>query len=702
MKFNLSFTQTWKTRMSIALVVFLGLFSTQQALAQCNNPSQFGTINAPTNNTITTITTCAFAGEYSTINSASAGSTYLFNATGGAGNYITIRQGTPGGTVLGFGFAPISVVCTVSGPLYLHYNTNAACGTDGTCHTGTVQCTSCPGAPDPCLSISPIACATPTTVTLSGTGLWNPGSCGFSTPGTEKLYSFTPTTTGVHDLQVTSTNSGGFIDYFIKDASGGCSSTGWTCIDDIFSPTTISMGTLTAGTTYYILLDPETISSVTHTFQINCPVADPCAAPIETIACASSTTATLVGAGAGWNVTNCGFSTPGAEKVYSFTPTVSGTHTLQVTSASGGFVDYFFKDAAGGCSSTGWTCIDDLNAAGSTNFGPLTTGTTYYILLDAEGTTARTHSFQINCPAPPVDPCAAPIETLICSDTTSVTLSGSGAGWSPNSCGFSTPGAEKVYSFTPTVSGIHTLQVTGASGGFVDYFYKDAAGGCSSTGWTCIDDISLPSSTNFGPLTAGTIYYILLDGEATTSRTHTFQINCPAPPIDPCAVPIESIICADTTSITLSGTGGGWSPNSCGFTTPGAEKVYSFTPTVSGPHTLQVTAADGNYIDYFFKDASGGCSSTGWTCIDDLNAAGSTNFGPLTAGTTYYILLDAEGTASRTHTFQINCPAPTSFPSNGAATVACPALAVAPTAPNLYLTAIPELRPYHASRPGHH
>ncbi|MBK8608457.1 MAG: hypothetical protein IPL84_00450 [Chitinophagaceae bacterium] len=188
-------------RIYLLLLCFMVFLSTQTAQSQCTNGSAFGTITAPTNNTTVTITTCAFGGEYSTINSCVAGQTYLFNATGGTGNFITIHQGTPGGTVLGFGTAPVSVVCTVSGPLYLHYNTNASCGTESSCHTGTVQCTSCSGAPDPCASILPITCATPVTATTTGPGLWSPGSCGFSTPGSEKSifiysnsnwYSYTP------------------------------------------------------------------------------------------------------------------------------------------------------------------------------------------------------------------------------------------------------------------------------------------------------------------------------------------------------------------------------------------------------------------------------------------------------------------------------------------------------------------------------
>jgi len=380
------------------LTLTLMLLFNRQALSQCTNASQFGTINAPTNNTTTTITTCAFGGEYSTINSCTAGSTYLFNATGGAGNYITIRQGSPTGTVLGFGFAPVTVTCTASGPLYLHYNTNASCGTDGSCHTGTIQCTSCAGAPNPCSSITTLPCGTAVSVTLSGSGLWSPGSCGFTTPGTEKIYSFTPTTTGVHSLQVNTTNSGGFIDYFYKDASGGCSSTGWTCIDDIFSPATVTIGTLTAGVTYYILLDPETTASVTQNFQIVCPSApfDPCAS-IPTMTCATPVTASTTGSGV-WSPGSCGFATPGKEQVYSFTPTVTGMHTQVVTSTNGLYADYFYKAASGACSATGWICIGDASVAESNSFGPLTAGTTYYILYDPESSGTVTQTFRIDCP----------------------------------------------------------------------------------------------------------------------------------------------------------------------------------------------------------------------------------------------------------------------------------------------------------------
>jgi hypothetical protein len=102
---------------------------------------------------------------------------------------------------------------------------------------------------------------------------------------------------------------------------------------------------------------------------------------------------------------------------------------------------------------------------------------------------------------------------------------------------------------------------------------------------------------------------------------------------------------SSTTSGNLATAGGIYNPpaTSCGFSTPGNEKLYSFTSTTAGTYTLQITSVNGGsgYIDYFYKTASGGCGNSGWTCIDDLNLTGSVTF-TLAAATTYYFLLDAE------------------------------------------------------------
>ena len=772
----------------LCILISFNLFS------QCNNGSSYGSAIAPTNSAPVTITTCAFAGEYSTITSAVAGSTYQFVATGGAGNYITIRQGSPSGTVIGYGNSPLNVTCTVSGSLYMHLNTNSSCGTDASCHTETIQCTSCgsggsgcpsglgsyvnitlpyngtgltncgkgnditsinvspicgsssyyggedevyiftpastasytvsftsssswvglmlyagcpltgggatcagyaqgssgnqtitatltagvtyylvvdswpsptchssynlsitSGASDPCTSIITLPCGTSTTATLSGSSSWSSSSsCGYSTPGQEKIYSFTPTSSGTATLQVTSA-SGSYVDYQFKAASGGCSPTGWTCIDDVAFTGSFPF-TVTAGVTYYILLDAESTSTTTHTFQINCPANDPCSS-ISTLACGTSTTATLTGSSSWSSSSSCGFSTPGQEKIYSFTPAYSGTATLQVTSASGSYVDYQFKAASGGCSPTGWTCIDDVAGAGSYPF-TVTAGVTYYLLLDAETSGTTSHTFQINCPV--FDPCTS-ISTLACGASTTATLTGSSSWASSSTCGFSTPGQENIYSFTPAYSGTATLQVSSASGGFIDYQFKAASGGCSNSGWTCIDDVYIPGSYTF-TVTGGVTYYLLLDAETTSTTSHTFQINCPV--FDPCSS-ISTLSCGTSTTATLTGSSSWASSSTCGFSTPGQENIYSFTPTSSGTATLQVSSASGGFIDYQFKAASGGCSNSGWTCIDDVYIPGSYTF-TVTGGVTYYLLLDAETTSTVSHSFQINCP-------TGNITMNCPA-----------------------------
>jgi hypothetical protein len=105
----------------------------------------------------------------------------------------------------------------------------------------------------------------------SGTGSWHTtttSACGFTCEGRERLFYFTAPYSGIYQLHVTSTNST-WVNYMYR--SGSCSSTGWTCIDDVFSPGVYGSMALTAGTTYYILLDSETTALTTHNFYIGTP-----------------------------------------------------------------------------------------------------------------------------------------------------------------------------------------------------------------------------------------------------------------------------------------------------------------------------------------------------------------------------------------------------------------------------------------------
>ena len=126
----------------------------------------------------------------------------------------------------------------------------------------------------------------------------------------------------------------------------------------------------------------------------------PCDDILSIIGCGTSVSSTMTGTG-DWNLTGCWFGgTPGVESIFSFTPTTSGIHSIDVTSGPGGYVDFFWKPASAGCNNTGWTCIDDIGFTG--NYGSMnwTAGETYYILLDPEDTGANSVTFDINCPNP--------------------------------------------------------------------------------------------------------------------------------------------------------------------------------------------------------------------------------------------------------------------------------------------------------------
>jgi hypothetical protein len=109
----------------------------------CINPTAFGTVAAPTTGVAVTISTCTFQNEYNTITGVVAGATYQI--TSSCGGYITVRRTTPGGVIAAQGNAPLSFTAPAAGTYYIHYTTNAACGTASTCCTTAITCTSCGG-----------------------------------------------------------------------------------------------------------------------------------------------------------------------------------------------------------------------------------------------------------------------------------------------------------------------------------------------------------------------------------------------------------------------------------------------------------------------------------------------------------------------------------------------------------------------------
>jgi len=127
-----------------------------------------------------------------------------------------------------------------------------------------------------CGTATPITLCTPITANIpagSGTmdffGQYPINSMGPQTEGRELLYTFTPASTGVYYVEVTSTASDP-IHYFYKPVSAGCGNTGWTGVGIFYSSSSpkMAIGMLTAGTAYYILLDNPGTVAKSQTFRI--------------------------------------------------------------------------------------------------------------------------------------------------------------------------------------------------------------------------------------------------------------------------------------------------------------------------------------------------------------------------------------------------------------------------------------------------
>lgn len=436
------------------------------------------------------------------------------------------------------------------------------------------------GAGNPCsevISLGDGGSVNAKTFSKSGEGAWNGSICGFSCPGREQVYSFTPTISGIYSIEVTSAG-GYYVDYMWKPNS--CSSTGWTCIDDIYFPGIYGSISMTAGVTYYILLDSENTSAVTHTFFI---FLNPCLNVTSIAGTGSGHAKTYDGGGNGaWftsSASACGYWCPGIEKVFSFVAPYTGYYSIQVTAVSGSWVDYMWKDAS--CSSSGWQCVDDVISAGKYGSIYWTAGTTYYILLDSEGTIARSQTFYIN----PPDPCNGIMPITGCGPNFPNTYSSVGTGvWNNAACGWSTPGSEQIYSFVAPETGNYSIYVTSVSGVFfVDYMWK--SGSCSSSDWVCIDDVSVVGQFGTMYWSAGNTYYILLDDEDINASSHTFHIVCP------------EVCHANCIYDYIINVASGWQFHSSSHATSGC-KNYRFYAISGYTYTLKTGCGDGATATY--------------------------------------------------------------------------------------------------------
>ena len=604
------------------------LFMAQAAEAQCpNNNSPFGTINSLAPGQTSTVY-CMYGGEYATV-SVVSGAQYTFSTCGGSwDSQLTLRTTT--GTYLAYNDdycgvqSQINWTATFSGQVRVILD-KWYCSNYNSCMNLNV--TRGAAAVNPCNSITALSCANNTgSFSLSGSGSWNNLGGPWGTPGEEQVYSFTPVLTGSHDIAVT--NSGYYVDLFYK--SGSCGSTGWTYIDDIYSSGTYSV-TLTAGVTYYFLIDDENTSASSGTISITCatPVADPCNSITNIAACGSSSSFSLSGSGS-WNGLGGTWSTPGEEAVFSFTPAISGAYPIVVTN-SGYYVDLYYKSTS--CGASGWTYVNDIYT-NETNTVNLTAGVTYLFLIDDENTSASSGTITVTCP------CIAPPGGVDDSYTYNgdFTISGTTVG-ACNDCSLRSSN-DRVYAVNVTCAGSYTFSMCGGASWDTYLYLRTAACGGSSIALN--DDACGLQSSITATLQPGT-YYIHVEGFSASSqgafnlavsRACNLSANASSPIVGNCGTNVSCNGGNDgTASVSVNGGCGSTYAWSNGATSASISGLGAGTYTVvvtdqfgctanasvdlTEPSALNVSAGNDQTVYYGYTpqscadlngSASGGCS----------------------------------------------------------------------------------------------
>lgn len=468
--------------------------------------------------------------------------------------------------------------------------------------------------------------------------------------GKEKIYQFTPTATGKYVISVTNTNNV-YANYLIKDASLGCNRYYWKQKGGVYSaPAMIYLDTLTAGKTYYLMLETQGNWETIQEYKIECAsVFNPCSS-ITNVTCANPTDYFTIpeGPGAYDNNVNQYYSFIGKEKIFSYTPASSGKIRIKLTPPPETWsqgVGVFIKNASGGCNENNWVFLGQ--SGGFSSYYPffsdgfeVVSGNTYYIMVDANYLSGLSAiSMEVTCPEV-YDPCATitqvtcgvPVEANIPAGLGKYDTVGTGCGYNP------TLGKELIYSFTPLQTGRYVFNISIGNYQFVKYMIKEA-GDCDENNWICMGGF-LSGGKFLTPisLSAEHTYYILLDaGDVSNPTPTSFTIDC-AVPLDICSS-IANVGCGQPIDINIPGGPGIFNPTIGYYSqVSGNGMIMQFTPATTGTYFLKVTDHTGPGSIYGIKPASDGCTINNWVLIPQ-NYYVNTHLVPmqLTAGTSYFI-----------------------------------------------------------------
>src|SRR5204863_894789 len=260
----------------------------------------------------------------------------------------------------------------------------------------------------------------------------------------------------------------------------------------------------------------------------------------------------------------------------------------------------------------------------------------------------------------------------------------SGASQLAGSCGNSGTSPELVFQWTPSVSGTATIETCGAGTNFDTVLYLRSGACASGSEVGCNDDACTNSTGVFRAsrltptVTAGETYFIVVDGYGGAQGTFSLTVTPPGASTtttttlrgsSTTTTTLAGGACRNPTQIpaqggTFGGTTSGTSTQagSCGSSGTSPELVFQWTPSVSGTATI-ATCGAGTSFDTVLYLRSGACASGSEDgCNDDActNSTGlfrASRLTPtVTAGETYFIVVDGYGGAQGTFSLTVTPP----------------------------------------------
>jgi len=471
---------------------------------------------------------------------------------------------------------------------------------------------------------------------------YSTGQCaGESTWGNgapEQVWSFTPAADGTFDIELTGSGFDSNL-YVVTD----CADIATTCLgadEDICSSCTESLSLdLTAGTTYYIIVDGFSNSSITNDGAYTLTVTDAACVPACTgKICGDDGCGGTCAPGCGANEA-CSVDQTACECAPDCTGKVCGDD-----GCGGSCGDCAANEACSADQSvcvctpdcTGKVCGDDGCGGSCGTCAATEVCSTDQAVCQAEGDTCQ-NAFTGSGTA-----------YNATGDTTGfVNDYGYTAGQCPGESNWGNGAPDQVHAFTPTLDGSYDINLTGT--GFDSNLY--VVTDCADIGNSCLgadEDICSNCTESLTlDLTAGTTYYIIVDGFSNSSPTndgaYTLDVTLKG---DTCPNPFT------VGALPFSGTGDttgfandyGYSSGQCageGTWGNGApDQIWAFTPTADSTYNVELTGTAFDSNLYVVTD----CADIATTCLgadEDIcsNCTESLSL-DLTAGTTYYIIVD--------------------------------------------------------------